>query len=130
MSILAIFSLVLPTLALVYEQGFTSISPTSARYPTPHPQQESLHLLMSPAQHPKFDEALKTLRLQKRGTGGVDTAAQGSIYDISNIDRLGKSEVRPEDGDSVCVHWYIVCGYIIVTGGVGAGCSGWSESPY
>lgn len=33
------------------------------------------------------------MRLQKRGTGGVDTAAQGSTYDISNIDRLGKSEV-------------------------------------
>lgn len=34
------------------------------------------------------------MRLQKRGTGGVDTAAQGSVYDISNIDRLGKSEVE------------------------------------
>ena len=36
---------------------------------------------------------LKKMRLQKRGTGGVDTAVQGSVYDISNTDRLGKSEV-------------------------------------
>lgn len=34
------------------------------------------------------------MRLQKRGTGGVDTAATGGTYDISNLDRLGKSEVR------------------------------------
>ena len=47
------------------------------------------------SQHPRFGEVLKKLRLQKRGTGGVDTAAQGSTYDISNIDRLGKSEVGP-----------------------------------
>ena len=46
-------------------------------------------------QHPRFGEVLKKLRLQKRGTGGVDTAAKGSTYDISNIDRLGKSEVSP-----------------------------------
>ncbi|OWK49420.1 Creatine kinase M-type, partial [Lonchura striata] len=26
------------------------------------------------SQHPKFEEILKRLRLQKRGTGGVDTA--------------------------------------------------------
>jgi len=37
---------------------------------------------------------LTTLRLQKRGTGGVDTAAEGGVYDISNMDRLGKSEVK------------------------------------
>lgn len=44
--------------------------------------------------HEKFDSILKTLRLQKRGTGGVDTAAQGGTYDISNADRLGFSEVE------------------------------------
>nr|BAD34678.1 creatine kinase [Polyandrocarpa misakiensis] len=43
--------------------------------------------------HAKFDEALKKLRLQKRGTGGVDTAAEGGTFDISNADRLGFSEV-------------------------------------
>ena len=41
----------------------------------------------------RFPEIIKALRLQKRGTGGVDTAATGGIYDISNSDRLGKSEV-------------------------------------
>ncbi|CAI8030029.1 Creatine kinase S-type, mitochondrial, partial [Geodia barretti] len=46
------------------------------------------------SKHPRFGEVLKKLRLQKRGTGGVDTAAKGSTYDISNIDRLGKSEVE------------------------------------
>lgn len=44
-------------------------------------------------QHAQFSEVLEKLRLQKRGTGGVDTAAQGGVYDISNSDRLGKSEV-------------------------------------
>ena len=33
------------------------------------------------------------MKLQKRGTGGVDTAATGGTYDISNADRLGHSEV-------------------------------------
>lgn len=33
------------------------------------------------------------MKLQKRGTGGVDTAAVGGTFDISNSDRLGKSEV-------------------------------------
>ncbi|XP_041070400.1 creatine kinase, brain a isoform X1 [Carcharodon carcharias] len=42
----------------------------------------------------KFGDILKRLRLQKRGTGGVDTAAVGGIFDISNADRLGFSEVE------------------------------------
>ncbi|XP_059907560.1 creatine kinase, brain a isoform X1 [Gadus macrocephalus] len=42
----------------------------------------------------KFEEVLKKLRLQKRGTGGVDTAAVGGTFDISNADRLGFSEVE------------------------------------
>ncbi|KAG8505274.1 LOW QUALITY PROTEIN: Creatine kinase U-type, mitochondrial, partial [Galemys pyrenaicus] len=42
----------------------------------------------------RFPKILENLRLQKRGTGGVDTAATGSVFDISNLDRLGKSEVR------------------------------------
>ncbi|KAE8584911.1 hypothetical protein XENTR_v10021157 [Xenopus tropicalis] len=45
------------------------------------------------SKHPKFDEILGRLRLQKRGTGGVDTAAVGGVFDISNADRLGFSEV-------------------------------------
>ncbi|XP_030045500.1 creatine kinase U-type, mitochondrial isoform X2 [Microcaecilia unicolor] len=50
-----------------------------------------LPLLSKDARFPKI---LENLRLQKRGTGGVDTAAVGSIFDISNLDRLGKSEVE------------------------------------
>ncbi|NXB94519.1 KCRU kinase, partial [Vidua macroura] len=42
----------------------------------------------------RFPKILENLRLQKRGTGGVDTAAKGGIFDISNLDRLGKSEVE------------------------------------
>jgi len=42
----------------------------------------------------KLDEILDKLRLQKRGTGGVDTAAEGGVYDVSNADRLGFSELR------------------------------------
>ena len=42
----------------------------------------------------RFDQILDTLKLQKRGTGGVDTASVGGIFDISNSERLGKSEVR------------------------------------
>ncbi|KAK1791602.1 hypothetical protein P4O66_013607 [Electrophorus voltai] len=45
------------------------------------------------SKHSKFEEVLKRLRLQKRGTGGVDTAAVGGVFDISNADRLGFSEV-------------------------------------
>ena len=44
--------------------------------------------------HAKFEEILTRLRLQKRGTGGVDTASVGGIFDISNADRLGSSEVQ------------------------------------
>nr|XP_055195626.1 creatine kinase B-type-like [Nyctereutes procyonoides] len=44
--------------------------------------------------HEKFLEVLKWLRLQKRGTGGVDTAAVGGVFDVSNADRLGFSEVE------------------------------------
>lgn len=45
-------------------------------------------------QDPRFSRILENLRLQKRGTGGVDTAASGDTFDISNLDRLGKSEVK------------------------------------
>ncbi|KPP58669.1 hypothetical protein Z043_123485 [Scleropages formosus] len=46
------------------------------------------------SKHEKFGDILKKLRLQKRGTGGVDTAAVGGVFDISNADRLGFSEVE------------------------------------
>jgi len=44
--------------------------------------------------HAKFDDLLDRLRLQKRGTGGVDTASEGGMFDISNADRLGFSELE------------------------------------
>ena len=60
--------------------------------------------------HSEFDALLGKLRLQKRGTGkwfnkffwlefnfvlgGVDTASEGGMFDISNADRLGFSELQ------------------------------------
>ncbi|XP_022081732.1 creatine kinase U-type, mitochondrial-like [Acanthaster planci] len=46
------------------------------------------------AKDSRFDTILERLRLQKRGTGGVDTASVGGVFDISNLDRLGQSEVQ------------------------------------
>jgi len=42
---------------------------------------------------PDFKEILGKWGLQARGQGGVDAEAKGGIFDISNADRLGKSEV-------------------------------------
>uniref|UniRef100_H2ZCP3 Creatine kinase M-type n=1 Tax=Ciona savignyi TaxID=51511 RepID=H2ZCP3_CIOSA len=42
----------------------------------------------------RFNSILESLRLQKRGTGGVDTASSDGTFDISNLDRLGSSEVE------------------------------------
>merc|ERR1712002_188285 len=42
----------------------------------------------------KLDEIPIKLRLQKRGAGGVDCKAEGGIYDISNADRIGFSELE------------------------------------
>merc|ERR1712024_360188 len=44
--------------------------------------------------HKHFGTILKKMRLQKRGAGGVDCEAKGGIFDISNDDRLGFSEVE------------------------------------
>ena len=41
-----------------------------------------------------FKKVLGTMRLQARGTAGVDSASSGGTWDISNSDRLGKSEVE------------------------------------
>jgi len=41
-----------------------------------------------------FKKILEARSLQARGQGGVDADAKGGIYDISNADRLGKSEVE------------------------------------
>merc|ERR1711970_1622229 len=42
----------------------------------------------------RFEEILDKMRLQKRGAGGVDCEAVGGIFDISNADRIGFSEVE------------------------------------
>merc|ERR1711881_673595 len=41
-----------------------------------------------------FGTILEKMRLQKRGAGGVDCEAVGGIFDISNADRIGFSEVE------------------------------------
>ncbi|PIK35412.1 Arginine kinase [Apostichopus japonicus] len=42
----------------------------------------------------RFDSICQSLRLQKRGTSGEFTESIGGVYDISNLDRLGSSEVQ------------------------------------
>lgn len=46
------------------------------------------------AADPRFDAICKAFRLQKRGTSGEFTESIGGVYDISNLDRLGSSEVQ------------------------------------
>ena len=41
-----------------------------------------------------FKDVLKKMRLQPRGTAGVDSASKGGTWDISNSDRLGMSEIQ------------------------------------
>lgn len=43
---------------------------------------------------PDFKDTLKKMRLQARGTAGVDSGSTGGTWDISNSDRLGMSEVQ------------------------------------
>merc|ERR1712046_380121 len=43
---------------------------------------------------PDFKKILGAMKLQARGQGGVDSTASNGIFDISNADRLGKSEVE------------------------------------
>jgi len=41
-----------------------------------------------------FKDVCGKMGLQVRGTKGVDSASTGGTWDISNADRLGKSEVQ------------------------------------
>lgn len=43
---------------------------------------------------PDFKDTLKKMRMQARGTAGVDSASTGGTWDISNSDRLGMSEIQ------------------------------------
>jgi len=56
-----------------------------------------------------FKETLKKMRLQPRGTAGVDSASTGGTWDISNSDRLGMSEVQLcnlfIEGVAQCIKW-------------------------
>jgi creatine kinase len=42
---------------------------------------------------PYFKDLVRAMELQARGGRGVDSAAVGGLYDISNKDRIGKGEV-------------------------------------
>ena len=56
-----------------------------------------------------FKDVLKKMRLQARGTGGVDSASSGGKWDISNADRIGRSEVELVnlliEGVAQCIKW-------------------------
>merc|ERR1719183_702103 len=56
-----------------------------------------------------FRNICKKMGLQARGTAGVDSASTGGTWDISNADRLGKSETQLVNifiqGVSYMIHW-------------------------
>jgi len=43
---------------------------------------------------PEFRKVLAAMGLQARGANGIDSAASGGVWDVSNADRIGKSEVE------------------------------------
>merc|ERR1719461_2499888 len=63
------------------------------------------------SKHEQFKDILKKMRLQKRGTGGVDTGSgnDDGWFDISNADRIGESELalvqRVVDGVHKFCEW-------------------------
>lgn len=66
-----------------------------------------------------FPETLENLRSPNCGTGGVDTAAIGSVFNISDLDWFGKLEVQLEqlvtDGVNSLIdcEWYLERGQAI-----------------
>jgi creatine kinase len=42
---------------------------------------------------PEWKGLLGAMKLQARGTGGVDSGSSGGTWDVSNADRIGKGEV-------------------------------------
>lgn len=56
-----------------------------------------------------FKDVARSMGLQVRGRRGVDSASEGGIFDISNADRLGKSEVTLVncfiDGAAKMIKW-------------------------
>lgn len=61
--------------------------------------------------HHRLAAILGNLRLQKRGTGGKDLATSSDTFDVSNLIRLGKSEVntswkpKKDTGNHVVPDW-------------------------
>jgi len=53
----------------------------------------SMMLIPKLSAHPKFKSVVKAMGLQARGGRGVDSAAVGGKFDISNADRIGRGEV-------------------------------------
>merc|ERR1711998_562749 len=55
----------------------------------------------------------KSMGLQARGTGGVDSASTGGTWDVSNADRIGKGEVDLVntliEGAAQLVKWETMC---------------------
>merc|ERR1712159_949924 len=62
---------------------------------------------------PDFKKLLGKMKLQARGTGGVDSANTGGTWDISNADRIGKGEVDLVniliEGAAQLVRWEKAC---------------------
>lgn len=60
-----------------------------------------------------FKSMISKMGLQARGTGGVDSAASGGTWDISNADRIGKGEVDLVntliEGAAQLVKWESMC---------------------
>merc|ERR1712190_329651 len=58
---------------------------------------------------PDFKKMMGKMGLQARGTAGVDSASTGGTWDISNSDRLGKSETQLVnifiEGVAQCIRW-------------------------
>ncbi|EGD79241.1 arginine kinase [Salpingoeca rosetta] len=55
----------------------------------------SVHVkLPNVGKHPNFKQWCEKLRLQPRGIHGEHSESEGGVYDISNKERLGKSEVQ------------------------------------
>jgi len=55
----------------------------------------SVHLrLVNLEKDKRFDAILAAMKLGKRGTGGESSLAEDSTYDISNLARLGQSELQ------------------------------------
>ena len=71
----------------------------------------------------RFDEILKAYGLAKRGTGGESSLATDSVYDVSNVARLGKSEVSCAVFSIFVISFYYFIHrfYVLFLGGGGGG---------